>query len=238
MSSTFITVRSVTCIQDEYPSHLISEWDRWNDKHTSENDRPDIFPSDQFFVVFEFSNGGKDLENFEFNTLSEAWSVLHQTALGLAVAEIALEFEHRDLHWGNVLICRTADEFVESTLQGEKKLVPSHGVRVSLIDFTLSRLKKDGVTVFCNMAEDETLFTGRGDYQFDVYRLMKKANKNDWEPFEPHTNVLWLHYLADKMLKKKKYQEKDKEMETQLKMFLRKARKCSSATDIVHELFA
>lgn len=88
------------------------------------------------------------------------------------------------------------------------------------------------------MAEDETLFTGRGDYQFDVYRLMKKANKNDWEPFEPHTNVLWLHYLADKMLKKKKYQEKDKEMETQLKMFLRKARKCSSATDIVHELFA
>ena len=34
-----------------------------------------------------------------------------------------------------------------------------------------------GVTVFCNMAEDESLFTGRGDYQFDVYRLMKKANK-------------------------------------------------------------
>ena len=33
------------------------------------------------------------------------------------------------------------------------------------------------MTVFCNMAEDESLFTGRGDYQFDVYRLMKKANK-------------------------------------------------------------
>ena len=58
------------------------------------------------------------------------------------MAENALEFEHRDLHWGNVLICRTEDEFVESTLLGEKKLVPSHGVRVSLIDFTLSRLKK------------------------------------------------------------------------------------------------
>ena len=35
----------------------------------------------------------------------------------------------------------------------------------------------DGVTVFCNIAEDESLFTGKGDYQFDVYRLMKKANK-------------------------------------------------------------
>lgn len=102
----------------------------------------DIFPSDQFFIVFEFSDGGSDLESFEFDAMSEAWSVLCQTALGLAVAENALEFEHRDLHWGNLLICRTEDEFVESSLLGEKKMVESHGVRVSLIDFTLSRLKK------------------------------------------------------------------------------------------------
>ena len=95
--------------------------------------------------MFEFSNGGKDLESFEFNALSEAWSVLHQTALGLAVAENALEFEHRDLHWGNVLISRTGDELIESALLGEKKMVASHGVRVSLIDFTLSRLKKGTV---------------------------------------------------------------------------------------------
>ena len=102
----------------------------------------DIFPSNQYFIVFEFSNGGRDLESFEFGAQSEAWSVLHQTALGLAVAENALEFEHRDLHWGNVLICRTEDEFIESCLLGETKMVPTHGVRVSLIDFTLSRLKK------------------------------------------------------------------------------------------------
>ena len=102
----------------------------------------DIFPIDQWFIVYEFENGGKDLESFEFNALSEAWSVLHQTALGLAVAENALEFEHRDLHWGNVLICRTGDEFIESTLLGEKKIVKSHGVRVILIDFNLSRIKK------------------------------------------------------------------------------------------------
>lgn len=38
-------------------------------------------------------------------------------------------------------------------------------------------LPVDGVTVFCNLAEDESLFTGKGDYQFDVYRLMKKANQ-------------------------------------------------------------
>lgn len=38
-------------------------------------------------------------------------------------------------------------------------------------------LPLDGVTVFCNLAVDESLFTGKGDYQFDVYRLMKKANQ-------------------------------------------------------------
>lgn len=109
----------------------------------------DIFPSDQYFIVFEFSNGGRDLESFEFGALSEAWSVLHQTALGLAVAENALEFEHRDLHWGNVLICRTEDEFMEGCLLGETKMVPTEGVRVSIIDFTLSRLKK-GMCVHSN----------------------------------------------------------------------------------------
>ena len=31
---------SVTCIQGGYPSHLISEWDKWDTKHTSENDKP------------------------------------------------------------------------------------------------------------------------------------------------------------------------------------------------------
>lgn len=177
------------------------------------------------------------MESFEFSALSEAWSVLHQTALGLAVAENALEFEHRDLHWGNVLISWTDEEFLESCLMGEKKVVPTCGVSVSLIDFTLSRLKKDGLTVFCNLAEDESLFTGKGDYQFDVYRLMKKATRNDWEQFEPHTNALWLHYLADKMLKRKKYPNKDKDMEAKLKRFLRQARKCSSATEIVQEFF-
>ena len=97
--------------------------------------------------MFEFSNGGRDLEGFEFGAMAEAWSVLHQTALGLAVAENALEFEHRDLHWGNVLISRAEDEFIESCLLGERKTVPTHGVRVSLIDFTLSRLKKGNKTL-------------------------------------------------------------------------------------------
>ena len=62
-------------------------------------------------------------------------------------------------------------------------------------------------------------------------------DRNDWETFEPYTNALWLHYLADKLLKKKKYHRKEKDVESDFKKFLRQAKKCSSATELVFEFF-
>ncbi|KAL9976007.1 hypothetical protein ACROYT_G013236 [Oculina patagonica] len=134
---------------------------------------------------------------------------MHQTAIGLAVAEKALELEHRDLHWGNVLVRRTEEQFIKSILDGRRKVVESHGVHVSIIiiDFTFSRIKKVGVTLFNNLSEDEDLFTGCGDYEFEVHRLMRESKKN-WKPFEHHTNVLWLHYLAKKLFEKRSIEEK------------------------------
>ena len=38
-------------------------------------------------------------------------------------------------------------------------------------------LLTDGVTVFCDLREDPDIFAGKGDYQFEVYRLMRKRNK-------------------------------------------------------------
>ena len=65
-----------------------------------------------------------------------------QVALSLAVAEAALEFEHRDLHWGNVLVKRTKETTLLYTLDGDDIEISTHGVRVAVIDFTLSRLRK------------------------------------------------------------------------------------------------
>ncbi|EDO31137.1 predicted protein, partial [Nematostella vectensis] len=80
-------------------------------------------------------------------------------------------------------------------LDGERWTVESRGLCVSLIDFTLSRLRKEGVTVFCDLSEDESMFTGQGDYQFDIYRKMRVHNRDDWAAYKPYSNVLWLHYL-------------------------------------------
>ncbi|XP_048584951.1 uncharacterized protein LOC5502014 isoform X2 [Nematostella vectensis] len=231
----FIDVHRVSLVRDRYPPQLLKEWDRWDKKHESENDRPDYFPDDQYFIIFEYANGGEDLERFRFRSLPEAVSVLHQIAVSLAVAERALQFEHRDLHWGNVLIARKAEKQLVYMLDGERWTVESRGLCVSLIDFTLSRLRKEGVTVFCDLSEDESMFTGQGDYQFDIYRKMRVHNRDDWAAYKPYSNVLWLHYLTDKILNNKEYPNRNKTLEKKLKCVQQTLTDYQSAQEVVHD---
>jgi serine/threonine-protein kinase haspin len=60
----------------------------------------------------------------------------------LGVAEEALQFEHRDLHWGNVLVRPTDKEDITFRLMGKPVVVPTQGVEACVIDFTMSRLTK------------------------------------------------------------------------------------------------
>ncbi|XP_041477088.1 uncharacterized protein LOC121425155 [Lytechinus variegatus] len=235
MTTNFIGVNRVSCVKGSYPKKLLDEWDKYDDRKTSENDRPDIFPSDQLFIVFEFADGGKDLESFEFENIYQAVSVIRQVTGALAVAERELEFEHRDLHWGNVLVGDTKDDQVTFMLDGQVISVESHGLHISIIDFTLSRLQKDECTVFCDLAEDPTLFTGEGDKQFDVYRSMKEHNNNKWEGFQPKTNVFWIEYLLDKVIWEKKYpsDRSQRKVLGQLKTLVREIQEYSSAEDVL-----
>ena len=92
----------------------------------------------------------------------------------LAVAESGLEFEHRDLHWGNILVkeCpKDSSHIFKLGSEGIEKRVDSFGVLATIIDFSLSRIAlPSGTVVFNNLAEDPDLFTAEGDYQFDIYR--------------------------------------------------------------------
>lgn len=56
------------------------------------------------------------------------------------------------------------------------------------------------VCLYQDLATDPELFKTTGDYQYDIYRLMRTHTENYWEVFEPLTNVLWLHYVIDKMV--------------------------------------
>jgi serine/threonine-protein kinase haspin len=121
----------------------------------------------------------------------------------VAVGEEACEFEHRDLHWGNLLIRRSeapaATSAVTARLRGVELEVATGGVAVCLIDFTLSRLVTvTGEVAFCDLAADPELFKGpRASVQAETYRRMKKATRNSWQAHVPATNVYWLQYLVD-----------------------------------------
>jgi hypothetical protein len=37
-----------------------------------------------------------------------------------------------------------------------------------------------GTTIFLDLSDDEELFQGSGDYQFDIYRIMRDKNAGNW----------------------------------------------------------
>ncbi|KAG8517053.1 Serine/threonine-protein kinase haspin [Galemys pyrenaicus] len=242
----FIGLNSVHCVQGSYPPLLLRAWDNYNSTKGSANNRPDFFKDDQLFIVLEFEFGGTDLEQMskKLSSLVTAKSILHQITASLAVAEASLHFEHRDLHWGNVLLKKTSLRELQYTLNGKTSTIPTRGLQVNIIDYTLSRLERDGIVVFCDISTDEDLFTGEGDYQFEIYRLMRKENNNCWGEYHPYNNVLWLHYLTDKILKQMTFKKKSnnpamKQMRRKIQNFHRTMLNFSSATDLLcqHSLF-
>jgi len=111
------------------------------------------------FVVLEFSNGGNDLEHAELKNGAQGLSIFMQVVHSLAgkklkkntshfgcvlvfsfaVAESVLEFEHRDLHWGNILVRETDAPFLVYNINGKSYEIKTHGVSATIIDFSLSR---------------------------------------------------------------------------------------------------
>ena len=54
----------------------------------------------------------------------------------------ALQFEHRDMHRGNILVRRTHQEYIYFRLDGVEYSIKSYGVMATIVDYTLSRVKQ------------------------------------------------------------------------------------------------
>ena len=66
---------------------------------------------------------------------------------------------------------------------------PAHGVLVTIIDLGLARMDADARGAHWTPLDPE-IFEGEGDYQFDVYRMMRMHNSDQWAEFRPLTNVM------------------------------------------------
>ncbi|KAL7273791.1 hypothetical protein RUND412_003333 [Rhizina undulata] len=210
----FIGFRGAYVVQGPFPEYLMALWDAYDEEKGSENERPDFYESSQQFAIIALENGGTALEHFELKSWKEALSLFWQVTESLALGERKRLFEHRDLHYGNIVIRRLADT----------------SMKASIIDYTLSRAycgppveeftENDPFPELELMElgplDDPALFTGQGDYQFEIYRLMRGHVTGwyeyddedekvvvDWNVYAPKTNVYWLHYVADVLLRRK-----------------------------------
>lgn len=274
----FVDILDVAVVKGKYPPYLLQLWDEYNEEYGSENYRPDTFTDNQLYCVIVQSNAGTDLERYELDSWADAESVFWQTVTALAQAEEKYQFEHRDLHWGNIVIADKADEDLNpeefmhkltltdsgspmtpnspstissnldtSMIEETRNLLLARStLKITLIDYTLSRANgPDGSVIHTRMDQPE-FFRGKGDYQFDIYRFMRShvmshhsssvsrsvsmsssfgednhsintlpptpttatsstfrdldGSGVDWSTFCPRTNVIWLHYLADKLI--------------------------------------
>ncbi|KAJ3197340.1 Serine/threonine-protein kinase haspin, partial [Entophlyctis luteolus] len=150
------------------------------------------------------ANGGNNDVALSTNkTWAVVRSILLQTIFSLASAECALKFEHRDLHWGNIL-CATNEVLVgkskrytlpslspngnwEMNDSNPSIFIDLEGVKVTIIDYTLSRCE---VGEFALRLDDESYFTGEDDYQFDIYRKMRDETKGKWDEYCPKTTLM------------------------------------------------
>jgi serine/threonine-protein kinase haspin len=79
---------------------------------------------------------------------------------------------------------------VVRSAQADKLTSAAFGVRATIIDLGLSRMQCNGAGVVHWAPFEECVFEGEGDYQFDIYRMMRKHNGDNWEKFSPLTNVM------------------------------------------------
>lgn len=139
-------------------------------------------------------------------TPSQLISVLIQTIVGLAIAENIYLYEHRDLHVSNILIKRTTNESIPFILDGQRYNITSYGIKATIIDATFSRLTHNGKVYFRDLTSTLRAYSSkktptRMSLQNRSYRQMVRVTRNKWDDFTPKTNLIWLTYLCETLMK-------------------------------------
>ncbi|KAI0539865.1 hypothetical protein GGR58DRAFT_463047 [Xylaria digitata] len=193
-------------------------------------DRLQFYPSpsryldDTKFLVVELGDAGTALEDFELTTSDQLWDIFFHVAIALARAEARIDFEHRDLHEGNLCI-RRVSEPVPKDDQDRIGYFGFSGLEITILDYGLSRAQGDydSEPVAYDLERDLSIFTSEHAPQCRVYRQMRSfLLRGDrvclppedhkeayidgidgpitWAIHEPYTNVLWLAYLYEWMV--------------------------------------
>ncbi|KAL7626014.1 hypothetical protein AAE478_002783 [Parahypoxylon ruwenzoriense] len=178
------------------------------------------------FLVVELGDAGTALEDFRLESADQLWDIFFHVAIALARAEAQIQFEHRDLHEGNLCI-RRVSEPVPPEARDRPGRFGFSGLDVTILDYGLSRAHADhevegSAPVAYDLERDLSIFTSEHAAQCAVYRRMRSfLLRGDrvclppqhhrvayeegvdgpiaWTQHEPYTNVLWLAYIYEWM---------------------------------------
>lgn len=221
----FVQFRSAHVVKGSVPDQIVKADEEWV-KNLDTNDpyygtyMTDEYPSkNQLWLLMEMTDAGQDMDKMlcaarlekRFYSVHETSDIFWGIAEALMRGEVQAEFEHRDLHAGNVCIKKRKEPLDLTT---EHCIPRLSKYEVTLIDYTQSRLTLDSGDVLAT-AIDESIFRQMdqdpdAQRQYDVYRdmrnLVKKKKKQRvtmgqmWNEYVPMTNVLWLNHILKELM--------------------------------------
>lgn len=155
-------------------SFVIREKPAFDEETTSATDG-------KLYLLVILRDNGTPLSKIKLNTWPQALKIFWQVVTTLYVAETKFEFEHRNLSLDHILV----DDHLNVTLCDLKGARACWSSRKEVL---FTRL------------DHPLFFQGGGDYQFDIYNLMRVIlAETSWDNYEPRTNLLWLHFLLYKL---------------------------------------
>ena len=228
----FTNFRDVRVIKGRPPQSFVKAFKAFNVTQKARKKELSNFPDparkasyadDQLWAVIEMQDAGTDLERFvetgDCTSIWTVWDIFWQVVLSLAKGEEGAEFEHRDLHLGNICVRQASEQKQELNV---KRKLNFTNLETTVIDYTISRaLMPDDTIAFQDLATDTHLFEGDSteEYQYDIYRYMRGAlllddpyadaanraedleqSEQSWQQYHPTTNLIWLHFVLYKLL--------------------------------------
>ncbi|KAJ4991492.1 haspin protein kinase [Stagonosporopsis vannaccii] len=212
----FTNFRDLTILQGRPSSAFNNAWKAWNKARP--RGRKSYFPDPskktsyddtQLWAVVEMQDAGMDCEKLMeaegLGTIWEIWDVFWGVCLSVAKAEEACQFEHRDLHMGNICVrsSRSKSNVLQPTIKDPlRRRFKFTGFETTVIDYTLSRAdivahqrtptsspstldathsSRPDFTghevAYLDLNKDNALFEGDAseEYQYEIYRYMRGA---------------------------------------------------------------
>uniref|UniRef100_A0A0K0DZ99 Protein kinase domain-containing protein n=2 Tax=Strongyloides stercoralis TaxID=6248 RepID=A0A0K0DZ99_STRER len=209
----FVKLYKAYIVQGMYPKVLLDAWKRYKNTNEVYNEDPSLYRKNvNHYMIFELEDAGIELEKYNKITEKQAYSLIFQLIHCLRIAEEVFQFEHRDLHESNILIQeveKTVD--IDYTYSMKKYKIKSYGIKIKIIDYSLSRLTLNNEKYYLDLEKVSAIF--RGDFDSDtfqrVYKDMRELVKNDWSKFCSKNNLLWIIYHVKRLFSLKKIMNND-----------------------------